>query len=644
MMSMFGGVNSLQANQQAGLPYAGVPEAMQGKVRAVLEREPEHPEPDVEFSHRHVSGPRFNLRSFLGPHRGRLFTAAFLVVVEAVALQAGPLLVRTGIDDGVRPGRRNVLVIAALAYGASILIAALVSRSRIRFTGGLGERLMYELRIRVFSHMQRQPLAFYTGEKAGVLMTRMTSDIEALSMLFQEGLINFAVQGLTVTVITVVLFVLNPMLALITVVAVVPATVLLTLWFRGVSQTGYDRARERIADLLADLQESLAGIRVIAAFNRRRHNVIHHRNVVGDFESANLFTGRAASIYAPGAEAIGIFAQAVLLLVGGRMVLDGSMTLGELTAFGLYLTAFFAPIQQLVQLYNSYQQGQAAMRKLGDLLDLQPEVAEAPEAVDLPPLEGAIELRNVTFGYNSDAPVLTGIDLKIAAGQSLAVVGPTGAGKSTIAKLIARFYDPDDGSVLIDGFDLRDATLRSLRTQLGIVPQEPFLFHGTIRDNIAFARPDADEDELLAAAASVGLQPLLDKLADGIDSPVHERGASLSAGERQLLALARAFISAPRVLVLDEATSNLDLQSETAVENALDLVLHGRTAIIIAHRLATAMRADRIAVVAEGGIAELGTHEELIKLGGRYAEMYRTWVEHGGQSGMAADADPSRAN
>jgi ATP-binding cassette subfamily B protein len=356
--------------------------------------------------------------------------------------------------------------------------------------------------------------------------------------------------------------------------------------------------------------------------------VVQHRNLAGDYRDANLTAASIGAAYGSGTEVVGVLGQALILLVGGRKVLDGSMGIGELTAFTLYLTAFFAPIQQLVQLYNTYQQGQAAVTKLRELLGTAPSVAEAPDAEVLPPLRGEIGLDDVGFAYEEGQPVLAGVDLRIAAGETFAFVGPTGAGKSTIAKLVIRLYDPTSGRVCIDDHDLRSVTLDSLRRQLGVVPQEPFLFHGTLRDNVAFARPEATDDEVWEACRAVGIDDLVQRLPDGLDTPVHERGTSLSSGERQLVALARAFLARPRVLVLDEATSNLDLRSESRIEQALDVLLDGRTAIIIAHRLATAMRADRIAVVDGGGIVELGSHDELVALGGRYAAMYATWTSH----------------
>ncbi|MEE2769399.1 MAG: ABC transporter ATP-binding protein [Actinomycetota bacterium] len=622
------GPTSVQANAEAGLPFAQLPEGFLERIEGVLDQEPVHPDPEVVFSHSSWDRRPFTLRSFLGPHTPWLLLALALVVAETGLQHLGPLLTQVAIDHGVMEANTGVLVAACLAYVASIALAAGASFLRTRFTGRLGERLVYQLRVRVFSHFQRQSLDFFTQEKAGVLMTRMTSDIEALTVLFQEGLVNFAVQAMTLVVITVYLLVLNPTLALVCLVVVIPVNVILTLWFRRVSRVGYLRVRDRIADVLSDLSESLAGIRIIAAFNRQRHNRARHDRIVGAHFEANLYTGRAQALFGPGTEAIGIAAQAAILLVGGRMVLRGDLSIGEMTAFLLFLTSFFAPIQGLVQLYNQYQQGSAAVTKLRGVLGTEPTVAEDPAATDLPPIEGHIRLQTVTFGYDPDRLVLRDVELEMLPGEVMAVVGPTGAGKSTIAKLITRFYDPTFGHVRIDGHDLREVRLSSLRNQIGVVPQEPFLFNGTIRDNVAFARQDATEAEVFQACTAVGLNDLLERLPMGVNAPVHERGSSLSAGERQLIALARAFLARPRVLVLDEATSNLDLLSESQIERALDTVLEGRTALIIAHRLATAMRADRIAVVEEGRLVELGDHDELVELGGRYAAMYETWMTH----------------
>ncbi len=623
--SPFGGPSASATSAASGLPFAGVPAELADRAKKILDEEPDHGTPAVEFSQSEYAREPFTLRHFLGPKRAQIGLAVALVVVETLALQAGPLLTQIGVDRAILPKNTGLLMTVVAIYFAAIIVNTVMARVRILFTGRLGEDMMRDLRIRVFSHMQRQGLDYYTGEKSGRLLTRMTSDIDALTALFQDGLVNLFVQMLTLAVITVVLLFLNPMLAVITLLIVLPAMGLLTMWFKSRSEVGYARVRDRIADVLADLSESLAGMRVISAHNRRAHNIINHDNVVGDYREANLYASKVGAVYGPSSEFVGVIGQAALLAIGGRMVVNGTLSVGELFAFLLYLTNFFAPIQQLVQLYNSYQQGQSAVHKLRQLLATSPSVPESPHASVLRDLEGRIEFDRVTFGYKPDDPVLHDISFVVEPGETIAVVGPTGAGKSTVAKLVTRFYDPQYGAVRLDGVNIKDVTIESLRSQLGVVPQEPFLFNGTIADNVRFARDSASDADVLEACQRVGLGDLVARLPDGIDSLVHERGSSLSSGERQLLALARAFMSRPRVLLLDEATSNLDLQSETMIERALDVVLEGRTAIIIAHRLATAQRADRIAVIDEGRLIEFGTHEELLELGGYFASMHESW-------------------
>jgi ATP-binding cassette subfamily B protein len=436
-----------------------------------------------------------------------------------------------------------------------------------------------------------------------------------------------------------------------------PPLVVASLWFRVASERSYLHVRDTIAAVISDIAESLSGVRIIASYNRQKNNVIHHRNVLGRYRDANFVTARVTAAYSSASDFIGLGGQLVILLIGGTMVLhsyhvgDGlwvvnqnpALTIGELTAFILYLSQLFAPIQQLVQLYSTYQQGQAAIIKLRQLFETNPTVLEAEDAIDLPAIEGDIVLENVEFGYDPADPVLRDVNLHISPGETVSFVGATGAGKSTIAKLVTRFYDPTGGRIFIDGIALDSVTIDSLRGQLGVVPQEPFLFSGTIRDNVAFAKPDATEDEVLEAIDAVGLSELMERLPLGIDTPVHERGQSLSSGERQLIALARAFLAGPRVLVLDEATSNLDLKSETMVERALDRLLEGRTAILIAHRLTTAMRADRIVVVDRGRIVEVGSHDELIEKGGLYARMFETWSRQYEEEHVGAIVDVHHA-
>lgn len=630
-------------------PFAGIPPELAERAEAILTAEPEHDVTPPPFDHHEEPTPRFTLRRFLAQSWPALAVALGLVALETVTLLAGPLLVQAGVDEGIMPGDFEVLLWVGAAYLCVIAANALLGWARGSWTARLGESLMERLRMRVFTHLQRLSLSYYEREKAGIILTRMTSDVENLTALFQEGLVQMAVQGLTVVAIAVIMLVTDMRLALIILGVIMPVLALATVKYRAASTSAYDDVRDRISDVLGDLTETLSGIRTVTAHDRAVHNIETHEELVGRYRTANLVTARIGSLFGSVGDTLGVLGQVVVLGIGGMLVRDGQLTLGTLFAFLLYLNLLFAPVQQLVQLYTTYQQGQSSVAKLADLLETQPSVVEADDAAELAPIHGLIELHTVDFHYgdalDESAPaVLSGVDLTIESGETLVVVGPTGAGKSTVAKLVARFYDPTAGSVCIDGVDLRTVTLESLRGQLGVVPQEPFLFHGTVRDNLVFARPDASEAELTAACEAVGIGELIEGLPEGLDTPVHERGVSLSAGERQLLSLTRAFLARPRVLILDEATSNIDPAAEVKVEAALDLLLEGRTAVVIAHRLATAQRADRIAVVdrppdAVGArVIELGAHDELVALGGRYAEMYATWEQH-----LHDGADPTPA-
>ncbi len=628
-MSWGGGGMGFAPARGGGLPFGGIPSELQDGVDRLLATELEHPETTVRFEQRPERPPaRLSLWHLLVAYPRLMVVSLVLIVVLSLSAQAGPYLTELAIDHGMIAGHRSLLVVglAAATYLASVVISALAQRSQVRTTGRLAAGVMKDLRIRVFGHLQRLSLDFFTDEKAGVLMSRMTSDIQNLQQLLQDGLSQFTQQGLTMIVITAILFLMNVKLALITVLLIVPVLTVASHWFRVSSERAYQRVRDGIANVLADLSESLQGVRVVTSHNRQRHNVIHHRNVVGSYRDANNQTAHISSLYGSITQLLGYLGQGALLAIGGDMVLHHSLSIGALIAFFLYLNRFLQPIQLLVQQYNTYQQGQASIIKLRGLLETRPSVEEAAAAQALGEIEGRIDFEDVVFGYDPELPVVSEVNLTIRPGETVAFVGPTGAGKSTLAKLITRFYDPVRGRVLIDGRDLKDVTFASLRRQLGVVPQEPFLFAGTVRENIAFARPDASDAEVEEAVRAVGLQDVIARLPAGLDTVVHERGQSLSSGERQLLALARAFLAHPRVLVLDEATSNLDLASETKIEGALDLLLQGRTAVLIAHRLSTAMKADRIVVVAEGRIVEVGSHDELVAAGGRYAAMYETWV------------------
>ncbi len=620
-------------SKEASLPFAGIPPEMLDKTNALIDKEPDFSDIEVAFSHKSPSSSPFTLWSFLAPYKFRFIFALVLVAMTEMLLLVGPYLVQVAIDKAIVPKDFSVLITVAMVWGGSLFLAVIISGIRIRFLGRLGQLLMYDLRVRVFSHLQRLSVDFFTEEKAGRLLTRMTSDIEALSNLLQTGLVNLVAQLLALFFILILLFSFNLQLTLILLVFSAPVMFGFTFWFSRTSEKGYEVVRNRIADVLADLQESLSGMRLVISFNRMKHNVINHRNVVGDYRDANNYTSKIQATYRSGTQFI-TTGTSLLIFTAGFFILkdvnpslnpEGAFTVGSLVAFNVLVGRFFIPINELSGLYNEFQSGNAAVKKLADLLGTEPSVKESENAFNLKELKGDIRFNDVSFSYEDDLTVLNNISLHIEAGKTISFVGPTGAGKSTIAKLICRFYDPTRGSITLDNINLKDISLQSLHRQLGIVPQEPFLFHGTIKENILFARPNATDEEVVEACKAVGIEDMIKRLPEGLETHCHERGSSLSSGERQLLALARAFLSKPRVLILDEATSNIDQQNEARIEKALDKLLEGRTAIIIAHRLATTRRADVIVVVDEQKIVEMGSHEELIQKKGSYFQMYETW-------------------
>ncbi|MGI8776641.1 MAG: ABC transporter ATP-binding protein [Acidimicrobiales bacterium] len=631
----FGGGGMGMGRGGDGMAMAPTPDLLE----AVAALPPPVDRPAVDVVHESMPDPGFTLGRFLRPYRWPLAGGLILVVLDTLATLAGPALVSAGIDRGVVARSQGGLWLATAAFAAVVLADWADVWALQRYTGRTAERLLFALRVRIFAHLQRLGIDYYEREMAGRIMTRMTTDVEALSTLLQNGLITGVVAVLTLVGVAVVLIAMNLELWLATCTVLVPL-VAATIWFRRRSDRAYGTARERIATVNANLQESVSGVRVAQAYGRQERNIDDFRRDAQGHLDARMRAQRLVATYFPFVEMLSEVAAAVVLGVGAQLVGGGGLTAGELIAFLLYLDLLFSPIQQLSQVFDTYQQARASLAKIGELLAIEPTVADAVEAVGPGRLKGAIRLAGVRFRYpEAQADALDGIDLDIGVGESVALVGETGAGKSTVLKLIARFYDPTGGQVLIDGHPLTDLDLGAFRRQLGYVPQEPFLFSGSLRDNIAYGRPEATDADVEAAARAVGAHDFI-AAAGGYHHRVTERGRSLSSGQRQLIALARARLVDPAILLLDEATSTLDLASEARVVQAMRLVATGRTSLLIAHRLQTAMGADRIVVIDGGRVAEQGSHDELLALGGRYAAMWHAF-ERGASVTVQRTGPPS---
>ncbi|HRA34835.1 MAG TPA: ABC transporter ATP-binding protein [Acidimicrobiales bacterium] len=581
-------------------------------------------DPDAKLDRRQAGRVLRRAARMLRPYRRQVLGASALVVVSTAAVLAGPLLLRYGIDHGIKPGDGGALNAAVAAYVVVAVVAYLATRTQVLLVSRAGEGFLRDLRLRVFAHLLRLSMPFYDREKAGVVVSRMTSDVDSLQELVQMGVIQLVSSCLLIAGSVVVLALVSPQLLLVCLIPV-PVVVLASVKFQRDSNDAYLTVRDRIGLTLSALQEGISGVRVIQAYGREDVEVERFAQRNRGLYEAHMRSVKLQAWYLPVIEGASLACTALVVGLGGHLVADGSLTVGTVAFFVLTLSNLFEPVQQLSQLFNTVQSSGAALNKLFDLLDTPPDLAEAPDAVDLPD-RGELRVEHLSFAYGTGDPVLRDVSLTLAAGEKLALVGPTGAGKSTLAKLMARLYDPTDGTVTFAGTDLRRANVHSLRTRITVVPQEGFLFAGTIRDNVRIGRPDTPDAEVEAALASLGLLDRFRSLPDGLDTEVNERGSRLSAGERQLVSLARAALADPAVLVLDEATSSLDPGTEVLVERALEKLVQGRTVIVIAHRLSTAARADRVGVVADGGLVELGTHADLVAAGGRYAQLYRSWV------------------
>jgi ATP-binding cassette subfamily B protein len=569
------------------------------------------------------------LGSLLRPHRKALWVAVALLLLQNAAAMAGPYLVKVGIDRGIAPieqsGDATVLIVVTVAFLVAALVEFLAKRAFLMASGRIGQAVLYDLRTRVYDHFQRLSPAFHERYTSGRVISRLTSDVDAIGELLDGGLDDLVLAGLSVVSVGVILLLLDVPLGLVT-LASFPLLLLLSRWFRRNSALAYRRTRETVALVIVHFVESLGGIRAVQAFRREPRNQEIFEALNTDYRLANERAFKLVAIFAPGIKLIGNVTIAVVLVYGGYRVMGGHIEVGVLAAFLLYLRRFFEPMQELSMFYNSLQSATAALEKLSGVLEEAPSVAEPQHPVPLPRAGGALDLDRVGFAYH-ESVVLPGLDLHVPAGQTVALVGATGAGKTTIARLVARFYDPTDGVVRLDGIDLRDLADSDLRRAVVMVTQENFLFADTVAENIRFGRPGASDEDVEEAARAIGAHEFIVALPEGYDTEVGKRGGRLSAGQRQLIAFARAFLADPAVLILDEATSSLDIPSERLVQRALRTILADRTALIIAHRLSTVEIADRVLVLDAGRVVEDGSPAELLKSGGGYAGLHQAWAE-----------------
>ncbi|HWE13071.1 MAG TPA: ABC transporter ATP-binding protein [Solirubrobacteraceae bacterium] len=568
------------------------------------------------------------LAEILAPYRWRVLAMFVSLVLATGAALAPAPLAKVAIDQGIQRHDMTALYVVVGIFLLSAVVYGVATYAQTYLVGWVGQRALQDLRLKLFAHLQSLSIGFYSRNIAGVVISRMTNDVEALDQLVEDGLATLIQSSLTLVGVVVILIVMDFHLALLTFLSL-PLLFAGALAFRIASAGAYRLTREKIAAITGYLGETLSGIRVVRAFGQERQHVDRFQALNEENRAANMTTVNLNAAYFPAVELLSALVTVEILLIGGLEAINGHTSTGVVFAFIAALNNFFNPIQQLSQLYTTYQSGMAALDKIFGLLDERPEIVDAPGAVTLPQISGQIAFDGVSFRYGTgddSAWALRDLDLVIEPGQTVALVGETGAGKSTFAKLVARFYDPTEGRVLVDGHDLRTVTAHSLRSQMGMVPQEGFLFSGTVRENISFGRPGASEAEIRDAASAVGADDFIMSLPQGYDTQVGERGIQLSAGQRQLVAFARALVADPRILVLDEATANVDVHTEGLIEQGLRRLVAGRTAIVIAHRLSTIQHAAKILVMEHGRIIEAGTHEGLLEVEGRYWELYRDWA------------------
>ena len=567
------------------------------------------------------------LALILAPYKWRV-TATFFALAAATAAALAPApLAELAINKGIDHHDMTVIYVVVGVFLLSAVVYGVCTYIQTYLVGWVGQRALRDLRLQLFDHLQQLSLGFYSRNIAGVVISRITNDVESLDQLVEDGLATLIESGLTLIGVVAVLMVLDLHLALLTFIAL-PFLFAGGLIFRIASAGVYRMTRERIAAITGYLGETLSGIRTVRSFGQEQRHIDEFDELNELNRAVNMTTVKLNAAYFPAVELLSALVTVEILVIGGYEAINGHASTGVVFAFIAALNNFFNPIQNLSQLYTTYQSGMAALEKIFNLLDEEPEIVDAPDATELGPIAGRLTFDHMSFRYGTGpdaAWALRDIELDIAPGETVALVGETGAGKSTFAKLVSRFYDPTEGAVLVDGHDLRSVTSRSLRSQMGIVPQEGFLFSGSVRENLAFGRPEATDEEVRAAARAVGADPFISGLQDGYDTQVGERGVQLSAGQRQLIAFARALVADPRILVLDEATSNVDVHTEAVIEQGLRRLVHGRTAIVIAHRLSTIRNASRIVVMEYGQIVEQGTHDELIAAEGRYWELFRDW-------------------